>query len=343
MTGKAGGRYARPEPPGPVPVLLARRWSARAQDGVISRTQALAVGMTDEMIGWRLQRGSWQRLHSGVYATFSGEPARSCWLWAAVLRAGPASMLSHQTAAELWDVPSRPSPLIHVTVPSGSPVAAIPGIVLHYSRRAETARHNLLAPPRTRVEETVLDLAQTAATLDDALGWVFGACGSRVTTASHLSAAMALRRRMRWRRELASALADTGSGVHSLLEHRYLTGVERAHGLPPGTRQWLARRGQRSRYSDVAYEAFRTLVELDGRSAHPDHARWPDIWRDNASAADGRVTLRYGWTEVNQHPCGVARQVADVLRRQGWNGGPRRCGRSCAIIGVAVPVSAGRG
>lgn len=216
-------------------------------------------------------------------------------------------------------------------MPSGSPVAPIAGVVLHYSRRAEAACHPVLAPPRTRVEETVLDLAQTAATLEDALGWVFGACGRRLTTAGHLSAAMRLRHRVRWRAELARALADAESGVHSLLEHCYLNGAERAHGLPAGTRQALTRRGRRSEYADVAYEAYRTLIELDGRAAHPEHARWRDIRRDNANAADGRVTLRYSWVEVTQNSCRVAQEVADVLRRQGWDGALRRCGSSCRI------------
>jgi hypothetical protein len=320
--------------------LRAQRWSAQTQEGVLSRAQALGLGLTDDVIAWRIQRGAWQRLHRGVYATFSGDIGRPCWLWAAVLRAGPGSMLSHHTAAELWDVTTRQLAHLHVTVPSGSPVAPIAGVVLHYSRRAGAAGHPVLAPPRTRVEETVLDLAQTAATLEDALGWVFGACGRRLTTAGHLSAAMQLRHRVRWRAELTRALADAGSGVHSLLEHGYLNGVERAHGLPAGTRQALTRRGRRSEYADVAYEAYHLLVELDGRIAHPEHARWRDIRRDNENAADGRVTLRYRWTEVTQNRCGVAQEVADVLRRQGWDGVLRRCGSACRTGRGLEPASA---
>jgi very-short-patch-repair endonuclease len=318
----------------------AQCWSAEAQEGVINRAQALGLGLTDEGIAWRIQRKTWQRLYPGVYATFSGDVGRRCWMWGAVLRAGPDSMLSHHTAAELWDFTTRPSAHIHVTVPSGSPVAPIAGVVLHYSRRARAACHPALAPPRTRVEETVLDLAQAAATPEDALGWIFAVCGRRLTTAGHLTAAMQLRRRVRWRAELARALADAESGVHSLLEHGYLNGVERAHGLPAGTRQVLTPRGRRSEYADVAYETYRTLVELDGRTAHPEHARWRDIRRDNANAADGRVTLRYSWIEVTRSSCGVAQEVAGVLRHQGWGGVLRRCGSSCRIDRSRQPVSA---
>jgi hypothetical protein len=235
----------------------------------------------------------------------------------------------------LWQLTTRQQSRVHVTVPGGSPVAPIPGVVLHYAKRIREARHPILQPPRTSLEETVLDLAQTAATLQDALGWIFSSCGARRTTAGRLAGAMLLRSRLRWRPELAAALDDAAAGVHSVLEHRYHHGVERAHGLPTATRQLLTRHGRHSQYSDVAYEAFRTLVELDGQAAHPEGARWRDIRRDNANAADGRLTLRYSWNDVTEDRCRVASEVAAVLRRRGWTGRPRRCGRACRIAAAA--------
>ena len=311
--------------------MRAQVWSAECQDGVISRAQALALGLTRNTIAWRLERGLWQRMLPGVYATFSGEPGRRCRLWAVTLQAGPGSALSHHTAAELWGLTSEPSAAVHITAPRGSPVARLPGVVLHYSGRVLAARHPVLTPSRTRIEETVLDLAQAAVTLDEALAWIFRSCAGRRTTPEHLAQAMRLRPRLRWRAELSRALGEAISGVHSLLEHRYFTGVERPHGLPAGKRQLIIRRGSRRQYSDVAYEEYSTLVELDGRVAHPEASRWTDIRRDNANAADGRVTLRYGWTEVCENSCEVAAEVARALRQRGWTGSPRRCGTRCRM------------
>lgn len=311
-----------------VSVRQAQIWAAEHQDGVISRAQALAFGLSASAIATRLRRGHWQRMLPGVYATFSGGPARRGQLWAAILRAGPRAVLSHRTAAELWGLIAEPSASIHVTVPSGIPVTRVPGVVLHYSGRVGAACHPALAPPRTRLEETVLDLAQAAATREEALGWIFRSCAGRGTTPERLAAAMRLRPRMRWRSELSSALHEASSGVHSLLEHRYLNDVERGHGLPAGKRQWVTQRGRRQ-YSDVAYEDYDTLVELDGRAAHPESSRWTDIRRDNAHAADGRVTLRYGWTEVCEGSCEVADELARTLRRRGWTGTPHPCGPDC--------------
>ena len=116
-----------------LPDALADLLDQRA--GVLTRSEALQAGMTRKQIQAQVASGRWQRLHLGVYAAFSGEPGRLPVLWAALLRAGPAAVLSHQTAAELNGFLAAPAPLIHVTVPSGGQVAAIPGVRLHYSRR----------------------------------------------------------------------------------------------------------------------------------------------------------------------------------------------------------------
>jgi hypothetical protein len=310
------------------------------QCGVLTRQQALELGLTAKTIKWRVTSGRWQQLYPGVYATFSGEPDRNCLLWGAVLRAGAGAVLSHQTAAELWGLTDKASSLIHITVPSSRSVSGRDGIRFHYSLRAEEATHPAALPPRTRVEETVLDLAQLAATADDAMSWVFRACGGRLTNQGRLLDAVRLRRRLSWRAELVLALDPQNAGVHSALEHRYLTWVERPHGLPAGTRQLLVQRGRRRQYSDVDYEAYRTLVELDGRAAHSDSARIIDSQRDNANAADGKVTLRYNWAQVSQRSCEVAAEVASVLRARGWSGTLTRCGGQCRVRAVtAQPVA----
>jgi len=132
---------------------------------------------------------------------------------------------------------------------------------------------------------------------------------------------------------LAAALDDAAAGCHSPLELRYFRDVERRHGLPRGVRQRArSRRGGRW-YDDVSYDEFRTVVELDGRVAHPEDRRWRDMARDNAGVASGRSVLRYGPADVTVRPCAVASQVAAVLRRNGWPGAPTPCGASCDLLG----------
>ncbi|HEV2377738.1 MAG TPA: type IV toxin-antitoxin system AbiEi family antitoxin domain-containing protein [Streptosporangiaceae bacterium] len=303
----------------------------RLQRGVLTRVQALDAGLSDKAIEVRLRDGRWQRLHWGVYATFSGELPRLAVLWAAVLAAGRAAALSHHTAAELYGLLNTPASLVHVSVPSGRRVEHPEGVVVHYSGRLELATHPVLTPPRTRIEDTVLDLAETLTSPDEVISLILRASASRRTTPKRLQAAMDRRNRMRWRADLGHALSVSSQGAHSLLEFRYLDRVERPHGLPRGRRQNPVRRERCRQYQDVEYEGFDVVVELDGSAAHPQWSRWADIRRDNASTAMGQATLRYGWADVTTRPCRVAREVAAVLAQRGWGGIPNRCGRNCPI------------
>src|SRR5258708_678865 len=302
-----------------VPVSL--RDLAAIQRGVICRSQVLSAGLSTQLIRCRVEGGRWQRLHKGVYATFSGPADRQATLWAAVLRAGPGSALSFQTAAELDGLIDKPSSLIHVTIPPSRRVTSIYGVVTDIKLDAERARHPVRLPPRTRLEETVLDLADYCEDVVDAIDWVARALGRRLTTQEQLQRALNQRSRHRWRLDMDTILSPDLAGIHSALEYRYFRYVERPHGLPKGSRQHRVVQGARTAYRDVLYDVFSLVVELDGRIAHPGGSRWSDVWRDNAAAADGLITLRYGYRDLTANPCLVAAQVSEVLRRRG---GPRR-------------------
>ncbi len=299
------------------------------QGGVISRQQAILGGMDPDVVARLVRSGRWQRLQRGSYAVFTGKPPRGAQLWAALHSAGPGAALSHQTAAELFTLTDSRTSLIHVTIPVGRRVEGISGVILHRSTRAEQARHPNLLPPRTRIEETVLDLVQQAADFDVAFDWACRACQRRLTKADLLASAMTRRSRLRWRAELSAALADIGDGVHSLLEYRYVHDVERPHGLPGADRQARVIRRARRGYLDNLYEEYKVCVELDGRAAHLDDRRWQDIHRDNAAAAEGLATLRYNWADIMRRACPTAWQVGTVLQQRGWPGNVRPCGPHC--------------
>ncbi|HSR84718.1 MAG TPA: hypothetical protein VLM11_11125, partial [Streptosporangiaceae bacterium] len=121
-----------------------------------------------------------------------------------------------------------------------------------------------------------------------------------------------------------------GGGLHSILERRYQRDVEKPHGLPTAQRQVQFRSGDHNEYRDALYAAYGTAVELDGDAMHAADARWRDVRRDNAAAADGIVTLRYGWFDVSQRPCEVAAEVARVLADRGF-AGAHPCSASCPV------------
>jgi predicted transcriptional regulator of viral defense system len=300
------------------------------QAGAISRQQLLDTGLSAQMIIRRVERGRWQLLHRGVYAVFTGPPTRETWLWAAVLRAGPGAVLSHQTAAELHGLIDSPARAIYVTVPSTRRITSR-GLVVRTSGRLDEARQPNREPPRTTVEETVLDLTERASSFDDLCGWVTRACGRRLTTEEKLRATMSLRKKMRWRAEVHDVLGAVGDGVHSVLEYRYVRDVERPHGLPRSRHQVRVVIDGRAVYRDAYYEEYRLAVELDGRLAHPDEERWRDSRRDTKAGAQGVQTIRYTWRDVCGKPCETALLQAQILRQRGWTGTPVPCSASCPV------------
>ena len=326
----------------------------QCQGGVLARWQTAARQPDAATIDGLLRCGRWRTLYRGVYATFTGDPPRESVLWAAVLRCGTGAALSYRSAAELGGLADRPSRLaadlavepVHVTVPVTRHVQVgvaeaggrLPQLVLHRSTRIAEATHSVLNPPRTRIDETVLDLIELEISPHAVSSWLAAACGRRLCTPAHLRAAALRRARMRWRAEVLAALNDIDDGVLSQLERLYLRNVERPHQLPQARRQVRVPRPRGSSYLDNLYEGYGVAVELDGRAAHPPQARWLDIHRDNYFAGAGIVTLRYSWADVTGRRCLVAAEVGQVLRLRGWNGRVRQCGPGCLVAGAAIPV-----
>ena len=313
-------------------IPLSLREAAHFQAGVITRQQALCAGLSRSAITSKLKHGRWQPIYVGVYATFTGPVSRQAQLWAAVLYAGKGAQLSHETAAELNGLTDRRSPLIHVSIPASRRVRPPKGVRIHNSAHIDAGtRFPRGVIPHTLVEDTIIDLVNEAATLDDVIGWVTAGFGNRLTGEGPLRKTLSTRQKLRWRNRLDEIVAAAAGGAHSVLEFRYDRDVERAHRLPKAQRQVPFTKPDGSRgFRDRYYERYGLVVELDGKQAHPEHQRGRDRRRDNDAAAGGGSTLRYDWDEVTRHACATAAQVAESLRKRGWPGRLRPCSPRCS-------------
>jgi len=74
----------------------------RRQHGVISRSDALATGLSNRHVQHRLASGLWIAVHAGVFRHASHPETPEQQILAAVLAAGPGAAASHQAAAYLW-------------------------------------------------------------------------------------------------------------------------------------------------------------------------------------------------------------------------------------------------
>lgn len=317
----------------------AREWTllVDSQRGIVECGQIRQLGISRPAVRHRIDVGQWRRMHHGVYATFTGEIPREAKLWAAVKRAGAGAMLSHETAAEVHGLIDKPSPKIHITVPHSRRPAQdkpIRGVVIHRSDMSSPQRLPPWQLPRTRVEDTVLDLVVAAATFDQAYSWISRALSRELATAEMLRDALAPRKRVRWRIWVTEAIADADAGIHFPLERRYAHDVERAHGLPAARRQARRTIGGKAHYKDNWYEDYGVCVELDGIAYHPPEQTRRDKHRDNVNlAADDVRTYRFTLVDVTERACASAAMVAASLGRNGWPGKPRPCRRPDCGIG----------
>lgn len=84
---------------------------AALQDGLITRSQALATGLTASALRYSARPGGrWQRLLPGIYATFSGPLQDIHKLRAAVLAAGEGSMVTGPRACRAVGLRYGPDP-----------------------------------------------------------------------------------------------------------------------------------------------------------------------------------------------------------------------------------------
>ena len=68
-------------------------------------------------------------------------------------------------------------------------------------------------PPRTKIEETVLDLTQTAKNFDDICGWVTRAFARELTDETRLDEAMKARTKLRWRADLRDLIVAPTAAI----------------------------------------------------------------------------------------------------------------------------------
>lgn len=287
---------------------------AAEQAGLISAEQAALLGLGRESVRRMVRQGHWARVSKGVYDTRPGvvEPTKR--IWAAALRAGDPCAVGGEAALLLYGLDRRVDRVV-IWTPGARHARSDLDVAVRRDRIGRLDRKRGLLP-RIRAEDAVIDVAEHLG-LEDAVGLISEAVRLRVVTLRSLRSTVEGRARVRNRKVLL-ALIDDLEGIESTLEYVYRRDVERAHGLPKGRRQKSASRGTRT---DVAYDEYALLVELDGKAGHIDFdSAFRDLHRDNAHALDTWTTLRYGSVDVRALACEVAGQVSTVLRRRGWDG-----------------------
>lgn len=144
---------------------LVGRHAAR-HHGLVTRTKALTMGLTDRQIAGRVRDGRWERVAAGVYRIVGAPPTPAQVLLTAVLAAGPGTAAAGVSSLALLGVGTHPL-LPRITVPP-SASARTPNAIVRRSPVAEadltwvgpiraTAPGRALLKAAAYVEATMLD------------------------------------------------------------------------------------------------------------------------------------------------------------------------------------------
>ena len=278
--------------------------------------QATAFGLSEKAVRRLVGEGFWERTASGVYTSHPGSSDLRKKAWAGHLCVGEGSAIGGEAALALAGL-DRSAVDIELWVPAGCQRRAA-GFIVH-SDHLDRLRHVRGTLPLIRPVDALLDVGQHLPT-EELVGLIAAAVRTGRTSLKQLVSVLGDRPRLHERRRFAELVGDM-SGIESTLEYTYRRDVERAHQLPKARRAISVSARTRS---DVLYDPYGVLVELDGRVGHVDGA-FRDLSRDNLHATTGFVTLRYGSADVRGKPCQVAWQVGAALAARGWPGPFVRC------------------
>jgi hypothetical protein len=280
---------------------------------VASVGQLQALGYTQNAIRRASSAGRLHRLDRSVYAVGHTRLSLHGECLAAVFAGGPGAVLSHYSAAWLWDLGSwRPEPY-HVTTPVARAVR-LP-VRIHRARRLEDAdRTAVEGIPVTAVPRLLLDLAACLrpASLDRLIE------RSEERELFDLTAVEDLLRRTvghhgHGRLRKAIALYRPSSFTRSEMEKRFLRLVTEA-GLPQPRTNFV----EQGLELDFYWPELRFAVELDLYETHGTRAAFErDRKRQEDLLLAGIGMTRVTGPRLEQAPDEVTRRVAELLARWG--------------------------
>jgi len=284
------------------------------QYALITRRQAIEVGLTRSAILHRLQTGEWTLVRRGVYRITAAPRSWRQEMLAAVLAGGDGAVAGALSAMALWRVPGFPMDAIQVRTQYGKtrrPLQRGPAqscrLLPHHCTVVD--RIPVTNPTRTIFDVLpLINAGRAERALDNMLAM-------RLTDVSKLSVLLEeLGQRGRTGTALMrELLADRGVGymaTESELERMFDKFVIK-YGLPKPRRQVTFIAGR----VDFLFDPYRLITELDGRRNHTALLdREADMERDARLMRMGLQVMRISYRRLTRDPDGVYLDISGALR-----------------------------
>jgi very-short-patch-repair endonuclease len=291
---------------------------AAQQDGVVSRVQIYATGMTRQEVIANVCAGRWQTNGSQSVVTYTGPVTFASRLWAAVFEAGPRAFLDGVAAVQAAGLERFDQPTIRVSVPRGARVRRARGVDVRQTRR--WAAGDLAAgtgPPRSRCETAAIRGALWARSDKQAALLLSMAVQQGLVTADRLGVELLRVKRDKRRMFVNAVLLDLLGGSRSLGEIDFALECRR-RGLPEPTRQAVRKSRDGRYFLDVVWEKWLVAVEIDGiQHTWAENVVQEALRQNSITLGDCRV-LRLPLLGLRVSPDAFFAQIEQALRVAGW-------------------------
>ena len=287
------------------------------QLSVVSRRQLLTLGMTDKAMQYRVRAGGpWQVVLPGVYLGASGTPRLLQKEMAALLYAGPGSLITGPVALMHHSIRSeRGLDTIDVLVPADRQRRSAGFARLQRTARMP-ARITSSGPVRLAlVPRAVADTARQLTSLKDVRAVVADAVQLGRCTVSELAHELSSSP-VRGSAMFRSVLAEVAEGIRSTAEGD-LRDLIRAARLPmPLFNPSLYDGDTFLGKPDAWWPDAGVTGEVDSRQWHLSPADWERTRRRHTlMGAAGIIPLHFSPNEIRREPAEVAQRIRDALER----------------------------
>jgi hypothetical protein len=259
-----------------------------SQHHVITRSQALACGIPQSTVSvWCKPGGKWQKMLPGVYLAVTGTPTPEQRQMAALLYAGPGSVITGSAAVRVRRLRVPATDMVDVLIPSSVKRQSLGYVRIHRTRRMPVSVRIgpiRFAPPA----RAVADASHWFINLGDVRALVAEAVQKQVCSIAQIGIELS-EGANRDSAHLRKALAAVRSGIRSEAEADFRDRILRSDLMAPQYNVFLrARDGTDIGEADAWWAEAGVSAEIDSQEYH----FYRDGWL-KTDAKHGRM-LKYG-------------------------------------------------
>jgi hypothetical protein len=282
---------------------------------VITRSQVLACGMSSRVLHPRIApSGPWQRLLPGVYLAATGTVTQEQREMAALLYAGPQSLITGLAAMRRHRLRPPGLDVVDLLIPWTQRCQSTAYVRVHRTRKMPprmfvTGKIRFAEAPRA-----VADAARAMSRFDDVRAVVCEAVQRRTCTVDELAAELAAGPSA-GSALLRAALAEVADGVRSVAEADFRVLIVQSDlPRPVFNAQLLDMDGTLIAITDAWWQEAGVAAEVDSRAYHlsaADQDRTTE--RHDKLTAHGILALHFSPRRIKDDPAGVLREIRRAI------------------------------